>query len=59
MGINEPVHVPSASPDHEGWLLAVVDRATGDVMNGEYNSEIWILDAGRIGKGPVARIKSP
>ena len=24
-GFNEPVHVPSRSPDHEGWLLTVVD----------------------------------
>lgn len=59
MGLNEPVHAPSASPGHEGWLLTVVDRATGDIMNGEYDSEIWIIDAGDIAKGPVARVQVP
>jgi len=59
MGLNEPVHVPSARPDHDGWLLAVVDRATGDIMAGEYESEVWIIDAGDIAKGPVARVQVP
>jgi carotenoid cleavage dioxygenase len=59
MGLNEPVHVPSVDPGHDGWLLAVVDRATGDVMQGEYESELWILDAGDISSGAVARIRVP
>lgn len=59
MAINEPVHVPSASPDHDGWLLMVVDRVVGDVMAGEYESELWIVDAGQIAKGPVAQVKIP
>jgi carotenoid cleavage dioxygenase len=59
MNINEPVHVPSADPDHEGWLLVVIDRATGDIDKGEYESELWIIDAGDVGKGPVARVQVP
>ncbi len=56
MDINEPVHVPSADPDHDGWLLAVVDR---QIAEDAYESELWIVDGGDIGKGPVARVKIP
>ena len=56
MDINEPVHVPSSDPDHDGWLLAVIDRQVGEDA---YDSELWIIDAGDIGKGPVARVKIP
>jgi len=56
MGINEPVHVPSSDPDHEGWLLAVVDRETGE---DRHESEVWIIDAGDVAKGPVAKVKVP
>ncbi len=59
MCMNETVHVPSARPDHEGWLLMVVDRATGDVVAGEYESELWIINAGQIAKGPVCRVQIP
>ncbi|MET0280153.1 MAG: carotenoid oxygenase family protein [Steroidobacteraceae bacterium] len=55
MAINEPVHVPSATPGHGGWLLAVVDRqATKD-----YDSELWILDADDLAAPPVARVFIP
>src|SRR5206468_8819296 len=27
--INEPVHVPAADPDKDGWLMFVVDRQAG------------------------------
>ncbi len=56
MGINEPVHVPSASPEHEGWLLAMVDRQSGE---NTFQSELWIVEAGDIAKGPVARVPMP
>ena len=56
MDINEPVHVPSADPEHDGWLLVVVDRQVGEDA---YESELWVIDAGDIGKGPVARVKIP
>jgi carotenoid cleavage dioxygenase len=56
MGINEPVHVPSADPDHEGWLVAIVDQEVGPERHA---SEVWIIDAGDIAKGPVAKVKVP
>jgi carotenoid cleavage dioxygenase-like enzyme len=55
MSINEPVHVPSKRPGHEGWLLAVVDREA----DGDYKSELWVIDGDRIDAGPVARVKLP
>lgn len=56
MAISEPVHVPSAQADHEGWLLTVVDRQTGLV---DFQSELWVVDAGAIAAGPVARVPMP
>ncbi|OHC94235.1 MAG: carotenoid oxygenase [Sphingomonadales bacterium RIFCSPLOWO2_12_FULL_63_15] len=56
MAISEPVHVPSATPDHDGWLLAVVDRQSGEDM---FQSELWIVEAGDIAKGPIARVPMP
>jgi carotenoid cleavage dioxygenase len=55
MAINEPVHVPSARPGHEGWLLAVVDREA----HGDYDSELWVIDADNISAGAVARVFVP
>ena len=55
MALNEPAFVPARDPDHEGWLLTVVDRAEGD----DFRSELWIIDAGAVAKGPVARVKVP
>lgn len=56
MAISEPVHVPSSQVDHEGWLLAVVDR---QVEPNRFTSELWIVDAGNIAAGPVARVTVP
>ncbi len=53
---NEPVHVPSTRVGHEGWLLAVVDQQTGPA---DFEHALWILDAGNIAAGPVARIAIP
>jgi carotenoid cleavage dioxygenase len=56
MAINEPVHVPSSTPGHEGWLIAVVDREL-DMQHHE--SEVWILEAGNITAPPLAKVKLP
>ena len=56
MAVNEPVHVPARDPDHEGWLMMVIDRQTGE---DDHASELWIVDAGAPGQGPVARISVP
>ncbi len=53
---NEPVHVPSTQTGHEGWLVAVIDRQTGA---DDFEHECWIIEAGNIGAGPVAKISIP
>jgi carotenoid cleavage dioxygenase-like enzyme len=55
MAINEPVHVPSSTPGHGGWLLAVVDREAAR----DYDSELWVIDADNIAAPPVAKVKVP
>jgi carotenoid cleavage dioxygenase len=54
--INEPVHIPSRSEGHAGWLLTVIDREIGE---NQYRSELWIVDAGRIAAGAVAKVGIP
>jgi carotenoid cleavage dioxygenase len=49
---SEPVHVPSSQPAHQGWLLTIVDQQTGP---SDFRHALWILDAGDLAAGPVAR----
>ncbi|MEC3948092.1 carotenoid oxygenase family protein [Sphingobium sp. HWE2-09] len=56
MAISEPVHVPAQAPDHAGWLLMVVDRQATET---DFRSELWVVDAGAIAAGPVARVPMP
>ena len=56
MAVSEPVHVESAQHGHDGWLLAVVDRRTADET---FESELWVIDAGNIAAGAVARVPVP
>lgn len=51
--LNEPLHIPSQQPGHEGYLAVVVDRH--DTML----NEIHLLEAARPDNGPLARIHSP
>lgn len=51
---NEPVHVPSS--EHDGWLIVVVDHQTGE---NEFEHFAWVLEAGAVGKGPVASVRIP
>jgi carotenoid cleavage dioxygenase len=53
---NEPVHVPSIQAGHEGWLLTVVDRQSGP---SEFTHALWVIDAGNVGAGPVAKAAIP
>jgi carotenoid cleavage dioxygenase len=55
MAINEPVHIPSHDPDHEGWLMFVIDIQEGE----SFRSEVWIVDGGNLSAPPVAKIKVP
>jgi len=54
--ISEPAHVPGSKRGHDGWLLSVIDEQTGP---NEFRHAVWVLDAGDIAKGPVARIPIP
>ena len=55
-GFNEPVHVPSATEGHEGWLVMIVDSQVGDSA---FAHEAWVVDAGNIAAGPVAKVTIP
>ena len=54
--VNEPVHVPSGKPGHDGWLILVVDREH-DALHS--SSELLVLDATNIGAPPLARVQLP
>ncbi|MGN5373574.1 carotenoid oxygenase family protein [Sphingomonas hankookensis] len=56
LAINEPVHIPSATGGHEGWLMAVVDH---EFAAGRYDQQVWIWEAGDLEKGPVAKVHLP
>jgi carotenoid cleavage dioxygenase len=56
MAISEPVHVPSTQAGHEGWLMMVVDQQVGE---GDFKSALWVVDAGAIAAGPIARVPMP
>lgn len=55
-GFNEPMHVPSATAGHGGWLLMMVDRVVAEDV---FKQELWILEADDIEKGPVAKVFMP
>ncbi len=61
-GISEPAHVPSRSRGHDGWLLSVVDLPKDPdparQIPGDYTSQLWIIDAGDVAAGPVAKVKT-
>lgn len=53
--VGEPVFVPrsASAPEGDGWLIALVFRA------GENRSDLVILRAGDLRRGPVATLKLP
>lgn len=56
MSFNEPVHVPASAPGHDGWLVMIVDTQVGP---NDFTHACWIINAGDIGAGPVAKIAIP
>jgi carotenoid cleavage dioxygenase len=60
--ISEPAHVPSNEAGHEGWLLTVVDVPNNpdpaQQVPGDYSSEVWIVNAGEVANGPVAKVRT-
>jgi carotenoid cleavage dioxygenase len=53
---NEPVHVPSSAPRHQGWLLTMVDQQVGPA---DFKHALWVIDAENPSAGPVAKIAVP
>jgi len=51
--VQEHIHIPSKRPGHEGYLAFVCD------MHDQQLSEVAIVEAEHIEKGPIARIKVP
>lgn len=51
--IQEHMHIPSAQPDHEGYLIFAVDA------HETMSSDVVILEAARPSAGPIARIRMP
>jgi carotenoid cleavage dioxygenase len=60
--ISEPAHVPSREAGHGGWLVMVVDMPNnpnpGQQVPGDYSSELWVVAADAVEKGPVAKVKT-
>ena len=59
--ISEPAHVPSSDPTHGGWLLMVVDIPNGPPGQSaphDYSSELWVIEADEVEKGPIARVRT-
>ncbi|MFC3096917.1 carotenoid oxygenase family protein [Alteraurantiacibacter palmitatis] len=56
-GISEPAHVPSSEAGHGGWLLSVVDIPNSP-NPADYASELWIVEADAVERGPVAKVKT-
>lgn len=55
-GFNEPVHVPASDPAKDGWLVMIVDQQVGD---NQFVHEAWVVDAGSVGAGAVAKVTIP
>lgn len=51
--VQEHVHIPSRVPGHEGYLAFIVD------LHDENESEVFVVEAGHLERGPIARIKVP
>ena len=51
--VQEAVHIASAAAGHEGYLAFVVDRHDQNL------AEVFVVEAARLERGPVARIKMP
>ncbi|MCP5143640.1 MAG: carotenoid oxygenase family protein [Gammaproteobacteria bacterium] len=51
--VAEPVHVPSRISGHEGYLLVATE------LHDQWLSDVVVLEAAHIEKGPIARIKLP
>jgi carotenoid cleavage dioxygenase-like enzyme len=51
--MQEHVHVASAQPGHEGYLMHIIDR------HDENQAEVHVLEAEHIDKGAIATIKIP
>ncbi len=53
---NEPVHIPSVTPGHDGYLVVIVDHQTGE---NDFEHFAWVVDGGNIAAGPLATVRIP
>jgi len=51
--VQEEVHIASKKPGHEGYLAFVVDQHERNL------SEMWLVEAQHLEKGPIARVQIP
>jgi carotenoid cleavage dioxygenase len=51
--VQEHIHIASKKPGHEGWLAFVCD------LHDQNLSEVAIVEAQHLDKGPICRIKVP
>jgi carotenoid cleavage dioxygenase len=51
--VQEHVHIASRQPGHEGYLAFLVDR------HDENQTEMFVVEAAHLQRGPIARIKIP
>ena len=60
--ISEPAHVPSSEVGHGGWVMSVVDIPLNpdpsQQVPGEYQSELWIVEADNVEAGPIAKVRT-
>jgi carotenoid cleavage dioxygenase-like enzyme len=53
---NEPVHVPSKIPGHDGYLILTIDR---EIDAHSHESFLLVLDATNINAPPLATVRMP
>ncbi|HUN72941.1 MAG TPA: carotenoid oxygenase family protein [Steroidobacteraceae bacterium] len=51
--VQEHVHIPARQPGHEGYLAFLVD------LHDEQRTEMFVVEAARLERGPIARIRIP
>jgi carotenoid cleavage dioxygenase-like enzyme len=51
--MQEPVHIPSKTPGHEGYLAVLVDKHAENLTEG------YLLEAEHPERGPIARFMIP
>jgi carotenoid cleavage dioxygenase len=51
--VQEHIHIPSKQKGHEGYLAFVAD------IHDEPYSQVWIVEAEHLERGPIAKLRMP